>query len=581
MRLDGNRPNSSCACCLQKDENYMTCFNCNFDYCLNCSENLVKFVNMNIEKTNDKKFIKIPRCTKGHLLKLNNQRPNGKCDGCMNTEPKFYLTCLECDFDICQMCTFSNFTTQLKLDNNSHKSSNLPNTEMKNVYNVTNQKMPLCRFNHTMQLNNNGPERCCLNCKLRLLNLNRFSCNDCKIDICMICTSTLFSYKISDDDLVKTKIVSCKANHKLLNANLGGIYVNCDECQVKVTIINYCPICKINLCANCHSKNNSNISDTFIINWNKINPNLNPNLNNNLNLKCLNNHELVKLIQNRIFDRCYMCQVTGLKESLNCKICKYDICNNCVLNMQSKNVININPQTTQNNKCPKNHDLVKQTGFLMFTTCRTCQKQGLNNSWTCITCDYHLCSTCLSQSETFSNSNLKCPQQHTLTKVNQNRLFEKCNVCNKQGLIESLKCFNCNYNICKDCTSKVPVTTMRTEEVKQSNTVSLTCPNNHPLETRMNGKCDKCGGIGIKTFNWNNCIYNICSGCITRSIDTSQSNKELKCLNNHTLILVVQNRIFERCNKCNQQGLNESMKCFTCNYNICNDCIQVYYQNNN
>jgi len=327
--------NEICDNCKLKDRTYYTCITCNFSYCLTCSDILIKFINFNRNQNNqnkqNKKLIKIPFCTKNnntnttHWLRFSDNRPQANCDGCFKTGFKYNLTCVECDFDLCQECTIANFTHEFNINNkniNNNINSN-PNNTQTNV--------PVCRFNHKMQLNNTRVDKFCLNCKLNLLNLNRYSCVECNTDYCVVCIQNMFSCNVPKEDLLKTQILFCKSHHKMINTDLGMTLVPCDSCTMRIAVINYCPICKVNLCYSCYNKDNNNSIYEISKNTN------NTNVNANTEFICPQNvsHSLVK-VQNRFFEACKVCSKKGLGESYNCKACNYDICKDCITKIPLK-----------------------------------------------------------------------------------------------------------------------------------------------------------------------------------------------------------------------------------------------------
>lgn len=100
-------PGRSAICynCRANTTNHFACSKCDYDLCNVC---LMYYIPNPSENSKEIINITTPVCRSFHKLEKNNTRINATCDSCRMSD-SYYFTCLQCDYDLCSMCTYKIF----------------------------------------------------------------------------------------------------------------------------------------------------------------------------------------------------------------------------------------------------------------------------------------------------------------------------------------------------------------------------------------------------------------------------------------------------------------------------------------
>ena len=410
----------------------------------------------------------------------------------------------------------------------------------------------------------------CIACNKKLsadLNVPYNNCDKCHGNLCNDCNNTHLQEFPGHNLLLRKYIIT--NDNDIFNKNLQeniAISFDCLSCGNKIPInkeINYCIICKGNLCNNCtqlHENNNLNHKPR------------------KLNINLLNNEKGKIFILPNI--NCNSCG-NNLNKNINdyihkCPKCNIIFCDNCSL-------AHIKEYPEHNLSLDKYifYEILDNSNSLNEMPIEKCiicngdvKVEKEQNVPYCYKCKGNLCNSCDKK-----HTSLFPEHEFIIKKLyvnlnpnpNKNENEEKfINDIDRINLINNEKCFICHNNIpiknndkiiyCNIC-SGIICNECNNEHLKAY-------PEHKILELKSfiiddfdignepKDKCGKCGNIIINTviFNCNNCNYNYCNKC---------ANYHLKYNPEHEIIIVKKENL--------PNALNN--KCINCNK-------ELYYKNN-
>lgn len=315
-------------------------------------------------------------------------------------------------------------------------------------------------------------------------------------------------------------IVKCPNNHNLIEisentsnfTNRIKLKVICNFCRTGDLNKTWsCLPCNFDLCENC-------IDDQVFCE---------PLLSDS-QILCENSHALYYFKNSDLFYTrkmrteslvsCNFCQKSWKGGSWACRLCQFDLCNECV--DRSQLAINL--------QCNKSHllhvykqDLNKGNKFV----CTVCKIVNQGKAYCCKPCKFIMCEAC---SEYFTKSvylPITCPDGHSLVNSNEQvglyfiRTSTKtytCNSCMKKiDVPVNFHCRRCDFDLCYECY----------ETIAQGMNMGIIrkCKNNHELSWyydtckfyKMNMRCDLCKKAypNSGSFHCRLCKFDVCLVC--------------------------------------------------------------------
>ena len=380
----------------------------------------------------------------------------------------------------------------------------------------------ICINNHIVTYSEaKGPFRCDL-CRMQKSG-ERYSCDQCKYDVCIICRRTTETSSIGKDNLKevsKHDIDTCPEGHKLECKKPDDLISPLSICSAcgRVAKFTYarwvCEPCAYYLCSDCKVPT---VSEAVELNATV--------------LRCPFNHGLNfdYAIYPENYFACDRCERKAIctKGRWRCSLCNYDLCSYCAappINFIEKNLYEGPSQpmaTSVVTVCYNNHMLWYSTYSYLTGTyeCNKCFRQWKcsNGRWLCFQCEYDICSTCRdppTDAEMYAHT---CSSGHFMIlssrKYNSEDEYYRCDYCRKLNQIKDNRwwCPVCNYDICLKC---VKLSAKDIENPKPRKREERRCKNNHEfiknkegikkfvceeegklMRNQVSYKCSKCGMI--------------------------------------------------------------------------------------
>jgi hypothetical protein len=204
--------------------------------------------------------------------------------------------------------------------------------------------------------------------------------------------------------------------------------------------------------------------------------------------------------------RCDNCQVCWTGGSWACRICSFDLCDQC---NAAKSEL----------KCENKHFLYKKSDINSWL-CNACDRYLSGPSYHCKTCRYDICDNCTDFYKHNVQVDFKCPNGHNIwhitedSGVKSNSSLLNCNGCQKS--IDNCKiyqCKKCNFYLCERCY----------EIVNLGIRLGKKCNRQHDLTWYMDAvkfystpyRCNRCSEafLNIGSFHCRKCRYDLCITC--------------------------------------------------------------------
>lgn len=177
--------------------------------------------------------------------------------------------------------------------------------------------------------------------------------------------------------------------------------------------------------------------------------------------KCPNDHSLLLSLDSTSYynfpfntqepPKCDFCATSINIPSLHCRICNFDVCEDC---QESKNFLR--PEEI---KCSLGHlmvffkDVSNKLGTLV---CNLCSAEYKTHGWRCELCDFDICENCAKMKgiQPYFEYPFKCCFRHRLVLGIETKEF-LCGFCEGQSIGVVWKCDSCKVKFCKECVQKI------------------------------------------------------------------------------------------------------------------------------
>jgi hypothetical protein len=351
----------------------------------------------------------------------------------------------------------------------------------------------------------------------------RYSCAQCKYDVCIACRGTTKVSSIGKEDIKnvsKHNISTCPEGHNLVckrPSNLISPLSICSACG-RVSKFTYarwiCEPCMYYLCSDCKMPT---VSEAVELNATV--------------LRCLLNHGLkfdYVVYPGNAFtcDKCDR-QAICTKGRWHCSLCNYDLCSLCAsppMNPTEENLyqgVSLSIAASVVNMCDNNHMLWYSTYSYLtgIYECNKCLRQWncSDGRWLCFQCEYDICPVCRNPPKNAEKYTHTCISGHIMIlssrKYNNEDEYYRCSYCRKLNFIEESRwwCPICNYDICLKCIKISVSDIVNPEPIKKEErrckdkhefiknkeeTQSFICEEeDRPARNQASYKCSKCGMV--------------------------------------------------------------------------------------
>ncbi len=296
---------------------------------------------------------------------------------------------------------------------------------------------------------------------------------------------------------------------------------------------------------------------------------------------------------------------------LNCSLCRYDICQNCMKNLS--------PAKDLKHNCRKGHMLSwsnSNVGYSGFNyICDNCKASRMINDgrWNCMTCKYDICPSCrmapsspavfMTVTSTSTGNKFKCSHGHLLEWSESSSGYMSssfsCDCCKSSHHCNQGRwnCRSCKYDVCMNCRAAP-------ESAKGS---KFSCRKGHQLVWSCsrdgyggsNFVCDNCKtSQSLCGGRWNclSCKYDICSACrsgpgsspfvtvTVSSCHAQQASSPFNCDKGHTVEWSCDQYPGNSyiCNVCKRSAKCSLGRwfCRGCHYDVCPSCRASPVANN-